>query len=99
MYPNKKDKLKFFWKQNGYLYITDPDIDMAKLIAYFEDDVPDSLLTCSGTVECPLNPLDAEFKCPGYLEGAVLEMTNSHLLQTYKQSVADISEDNFDNSK
>lgn len=98
LYPNKK--LTFFWIKNNYLYITDPLIEVVRLTAYFETDPDKSLFSCDGVVpDCPMNPMDEEFKCPGYLESAVLGMVRDTLLKTYKQSMDDKTPDDNDTSK
>jgi hypothetical protein len=80
----------YFWIQDQYLYITNPKAKSVKISAFFEDDIPYSVLypkssNCNGgkVPDCPDNPLDLEFKCPGYLENQVVEMTTEYLRKTY----------------
>ncbi len=86
-----KTKEQFYWILNGYLYITNPDLKMASISAYFEDE-PNSTLLCPDGCDCGphnkdcdpcQNPLDREFKCPGDLLGTVEEMVAKYLLGTY----------------
>lgn len=79
----------YYWIHNEYLYITNPLTKSVKISAYFEDDLPFSILyptpcNCGNKPpDCPDNPLDLQFKCPGYLENAVVEMTSEYLRKTY----------------
>lgn len=100
LYPDQKEKSKFFWKRNGYLYITNPNIETVRLIAFFEEDFNKTEFDCNceGN-ECPDNPLDQEFKCPGYLEGSVLRMVRDTMLKTYKQSIPDNQENDKDENR
>lgn len=100
LYPNSRDKHKYFWKSNGYIYVTDPNIEEIKLIAFFEEFVDKTKYGCGcEDNNCPDNPLDLEFKCPGYLYGPVLRMVRDTMLKTYKQSQPDKQEDDKDDSK
>lgn len=89
----------WFWFQDGYLYVSDPLIEKVKLIAYFEEDIPDYFYSCDCTEECPSNPLDEEFKCPAGLVDDVVITVGNKLLQTYKRSVADNNSDGKEDSK
>lgn len=95
----------YYWIHNGYLYITSPEVTVARIIAYFEEEVPESLLypqktdcdSCDcGTYKKPpcRNPLDEEFKCPGYLESQVVKLTSDKLLATYHRLKLDKQDDN-----
>lgn len=100
LYPKDKQTEKFFWIRNGHLYITDPDIETVTLSAYFEDDIDILVYGCNcEDNKCPQNPLDVEFKCPGFLLNDVLTITRRNLAETYKRSTADTQEDNMDNAQ
>lgn len=92
---------KFFWLYNGYLYVSNEDLKAANMFAYFEEDIPLNLLfpECECTAP-PLNPcqnpLDDEFKCPGYLESTVKDMVRDILLKNYFQLPQDKQSDNLD---
>jgi len=95
----------YYMIMDGYLYITSEDVKNARIVAFFEEDIPFDLLypkdcSCSPNApSCPTNPLDLEFKCPGYLENNVIEMTSEYLRKTYL-SVDDIkTESNQDTQK
>ena len=97
-----KKKEHFFWVFNGHLYVSNPDIEAVNLSAYFEDDVPNDLL-CPKDCDCVYNdcdpctnPLDLEFKCPGYLEFQIKDLVVKRLLQTYFSIPQDNASDNLD---
>lgn len=101
---NPKTKEEFYWVLNGYLYITNPDLKMASISAYFEDE-PSSLLLCPDGCDCGprnadcdpcQNPLDREFKCPGDLLGTVEEMVAKYLMGTYFRVDEDPQSDDKD---
>lgn len=84
-------KEEYFWISNGYLYVSNPLLQAIRLVALFEEDVPNELLypecDCGTpqytTEQLCMNPLDKEFALPGYLEKQVLELTSQKLLATY----------------
>lgn len=92
----------YYWFYDHYLYISSPYVKVANVWAYFEDDVPANLLY--PTCPCPdqsvmnpcLNPLDLEFKCPGFLEDAVVKDTLDVLMKTYFRTQVDHTSDNKD---
>jgi hypothetical protein len=96
----------FFWIQNGYLYVTSPEVTTIKISAFFSEDVPLSLLYPTGCDACKCapvnndalckNPLDNEFKCPGYLIDNVIRMTSEFLLRTYFHIPEQVSDKNED---
>jgi hypothetical protein len=97
-------KEEYFWISNGYLYVSNPMIKAIRLVALFEEEVPNEIMypecgcgTAVPTVEelCK-NPLDKEFALPGYLEKQVLELTSQKLLATYFQLKSDISSEGLD---
>lgn len=90
---------KFFWIQDNYLYISDEDIELVTISAYFEEDVDIDLYSCEKIVTCPENPLDLEFKCPSYLIDDVIKSTYVVLMETYKRSSADTATNQLDETK
>jgi len=98
MYPNKPLGT-FWWLKNGYLYVTDPLLETVNFLPFFEEFVDPNEFSCYGSSECPINPMDMEFKCPGYLEIDVVNMVREVLLKTYKRSIDDKTVDNNDESK
>ena len=84
-------KEEYFWISNGYLYVSNPLLQAVRLVALFEEDVPNEMLypecDCGTpqytTEQLCMNPLDKEFALPGYLEKQVLELTSQKLLATY----------------
>jgi hypothetical protein len=98
-------KEEYFWISNSYLYVSNPMIKAIRLVALFEEDVPNEIMypecgcgTAKPTLEelCK-NPLDKEFPLPGYLEKQVLELTSQKLLATYFQLKTDVANEGLDN--
>jgi len=96
----KKDE--YFWISNDYLYVTNPALQAIRLVAFFEEDVPSSILysdcDCGNSQvtddEWCKNPLDREFALPGYLEKQVLELTSQKLMATYFRLKTDLNSGN-----
>ena len=97
-------KEEYYWISNGYLYVSNPLLQAIRLVALFEEDVPNEILyppcgcgTPEYTVEqlC-VNPLDKEFALPGYLEKQVLELTSQKLLATYFSLKTDMTAEGID---
>ncbi len=92
----------YYWFYNHYLYISSPYVTVSNIWAYFETDVPPHILYPS--CPCPdqslqdpcLNPLDLEFKCPGFLEDQVVKGTLDKLMKTYFRVDDDKTSDNKD---
>ena len=97
-------KQAYFWISNGYLYITNPSMQAARIAAFFEEDVPNEIMFpdcgCGNSQatdeEWCKNPLDKEFALPGYLEKQVLSLSSQTLLNTYFRIKTDITQDNVD---
>lgn len=98
-------KEEYYWITNdGYLYVSNPAVKAIRLVALFEEDVPNELMysECGcgqGEVtdeDWCKNPLDKEFSLPGYLEKQVLELTSQKLLSTYFRLKTDITDDGID---
>jgi hypothetical protein len=94
-------KEAYFWIHNDYLYITNPLLKTARISAFFENDVPNTIaFGCTSQAiditEYCKNPLDKEYGVPGYLEKQVLELTSQKLLQTYFRLNDDKTSDNKD---
>jgi hypothetical protein len=95
---------QYFWISNNYLYVNNPLLEAVRLVAFFEEDIPNEIMypECgcgnpNSVVEdyCK-NPLDKDFALPGYLEQQVLDLTSKKLLQTYFSIKTDISQDGAD---
>ena len=97
-------KEEYYWITNGYLYVNNPLLKAIRLVALFEEDVPNSIMYpecgCGSpeytTEELCKNPLDKESPVPGYLEKQVLELTSQKLLSTYFKLKTDITSDGVD---
>lgn len=101
----KKNVGLYFWVYNSHLYVNSEDIKRVNLTAFFEEDVPVDLLYPGADCDCKTpptldqlcsNPLDLEFKCPGYLLQTVKEIVSKKLLQTYFNITQDATSDNKD---
>jgi hypothetical protein len=92
----------YYWFYDMYLYISSPYVKLANIWALFEEDIPDRLLYPD--CDCPnqkirnpcANPLDNEFKCPGFLEDAIVKDTLDILMKTYFKVDDDKTSDNKD---
>ena len=97
-------KEEYYWIANGYLYVNNPLLKAIRLVALFEEDVPNEIMypECGcgtpeyTTEELCKNPLDKESPVPGYLEKQVLELTSQKLLATYFRLKTDITSDGVD---
>lgn len=94
---------EYYWITNGYLYVTNPFVKAIRLVAFFENDVPNEIMfsDCNCGQSAPLeeickNPLDKEYALPGYLEKQVLDLTSQKLLQTYFSLKSDMSSEGID---
>lgn len=97
-------KEEYFWITNDYLYISNPSVTKVRMVALFEQDIPNEILypDCECTSAKPTveelckNPLDKEFSLPGYLEKQVLRLVSQELLQTYFNIKQDNSQEGLD---
>jgi hypothetical protein len=112
-----KTKQIHFFLQDGYLYVGDDKIERVKLSAYFEEDIPQDLISypsyCGGTLSegccpssdqtqllagdmsacCPKNPYDYFWAIPAKLVDPVIKEVAAKLLNTYKRSTEDHTQD------
>lgn len=92
----------FFWVYNSYLYVTNEETTTVRLSAYFEDEVPNSILypdcDCTATedVDKCISDLDKEFKCAPHLMEAVKSLTHEKLLKIYFQVPSDKTDNDSD---
>ena len=96
-------KEDYFWISNGYLYVTNPMVSKVRLVALFEEDIPNEIMypdcDCGyipSLEDWCKNPLDKEFALPGYLEKQVLELASQKLMSTYFMLRQDITQNNKD---
>lgn len=96
-----KQKRKFWWLQNNYLYISDSEIELVMIKAYFEEDINPELFACSDDPEIDecTNPLDTEFKCPTYLIENVVTIVSQKYNGTYRTAIADITSNDLEEGK
>lgn len=102
---NPPKRMVCWFIDNRYLYITQEDVQIVSISAYFEDNIPKKLLfpdcECSHKInydECK-NPLDLQFKCPGYLQGPAIDMTVKSLLDSYFRIEPDRTSDEKSDEK
>jgi hypothetical protein len=96
-------KEEYFWISNDYLYSNNALLEGIRLVAFFEQDVPNELqyseCGCCDKVtdeEWCKNPLDKPFALPGYLEKQVLDLASKKLLETYFRLKTDINNTGID---
>lgn len=99
-------KNEVYWLMyNSHIYVTNKDTRLINVTAFFEEDVPSELLYPVVDCDCKpsatddelcMNPLDREFKCPGFLIDAVQKMVSQKLLSTYFKIKQDPVDDNQD---
>lgn len=95
-----KKKVNMFWIQNGYIYVSNPDIEYVKVRAYFEEDIPYSLMICDKNAkkdECR-NPLDDTFRCPGYIIQNVISTVETRYAQIFMQARVDETDNDNPNT-
>lgn len=96
-----KKKELFYWIYDRYVFCNSPLVALLNIWAYVEEDIPDYLLypdcSCNNKKKDPcVNPLDLEFKCPGFLEDAIVKDALRILLETYYRVPVDQTSDNKD---
>lgn len=96
---------EYFWINDDYLYITNSNVELARISALFEEAIPKEFIFCE---DCPCsgnnvdldeyckNPLDKEFFLPGYLRKQALDLTSASLRETYFQIKSDNSSEGID---
>lgn len=94
-----KGKQFVYWIKDKYLYINDPMVELASIYALFEEDIPDSINSCNPNQDPCVNPLDKEFKFPGYLEDNLKKMVMDTLNKTYFAHIQDHNPDGKDDAR
>lgn len=97
IYPNKKDK--YFWIFNKHLYVTDPEVELVTISAFFSDLVdPEQFSSCKDNATCASNPLDLPFRSLPKLEDDIVNITTQEILSTFKQIPNDTSSNAQENT-
>lgn len=103
--PGRGGNQVYWWMYNGRIYVSNSETKAINVAAFFEEDVPVDLLYATIDCDCKpqpsndelcINPLDKEFKCPGFLLDAVKKMVAEKLLNTYFKVKSDNTSDNLD---
>lgn len=103
--PARGGKQVYWWVYNGHIYVSNSDTKAINIAAFFEEDVPNELLFATVDCDCKpnpsndelcKNPLDREFKCPGFLVDTVKKVVSEKLLNTYFKIKQDFTDDNLD---
>lgn len=95
---------QYYWVENNHLYVTLPTVESVRLSAYFSEDINACEYSCEcrecGDIcdEC-ISMQEKEFKAPGYLIGAIIDMANAHFRKYYHVFVKDANENERDESK
>lgn len=74
----------YYWIQNGYLYISDSEIEKVSISAFFSEYILDE-------GDCP-NPYDRKFLCPEWLLDEVLQVLNKELQPLHSYRDDDVSD-------
>lgn len=84
---NPKQRKPYFFMKDGYLYITDPDVEIVKMSAMFQDLVDPSDFECGDCKPkgCKKNPLDLEIKYLPKLKSDIVSAAFQKLIT--KQSI------------
>ncbi len=98
LYPNGKTP-DVCWIKDNYLYVSDSMIEEVSPRIFFDKLVTPSMYSCKEPPCCPENPMDMDFKCPGYLEEDVVNIAREMILRDYKRSEDDKTVDQNDTSK
>lgn len=97
LYP--KTTKKYYFIYNKHLYITDPDIEMVSISAFFRDIVDPEQYSCNNNVvTCPTNPLDFEFKSLPKLEDDIVRICYQELVETFLSTREDRSSNGQENT-
>jgi hypothetical protein len=92
----------YYWILNEHLYISKPEVEVVRMIAYFDEEVDPSIINphCECDIktneDACVNPLDNNFKCPSYLVDAAVTMASQELLNSYFRIPTDKTSNQFD---
>lgn len=89
----------FYWIQDGYLYISSPNIEKVRVNAIFTDYVVNTSEidecgenNCDSCPDC-FEPLDQQFKFPGHIVSEIVNMVNQELANTHQRYKKDTTDD------
>lgn len=93
IYPNKNHN-RYYFVQNGYLYITNPLIERVKFTAMFKSFFDKEEYSCENTTSgCKENPLDQEFKTLPKIVSDVTRLTTEEIINTKYRIPPEITSD------
>jgi hypothetical protein len=96
---NLRDNKHKYWIKNKYLYISDPNVELAEIYAFFTEDVDPTLNSCEDKRNPCYNPLDTEFTLPADLETSMKDIVNNRLRTTYFAHLQDYTPDGKDDAR
>lgn len=77
---NKKDKTKYYFYSDGYIYFPNGGYKMIDINAYWEEEI---VSKCENTVTDCVRFLDQNFRIPGYLEKPMFEFAEQEIASIY----------------
>lgn len=95
-YANKN--IKYFWLEDGYLYIPDSEVEAVRVSGLFQKPEEVDKLNEEKGSECA-SPLDSFFVCPEHLIDLVKTETTVQLIKELSGVVEDQRPDGNENSK
>lgn len=95
IYP-KKSFNRYYFIHESHLYVTDPNIELVKMSAFFKDIIDMSKYSCNKDVDnpCPTNPLDQKFSTLPKLEDDIVTISAQKLMESFLQIPQDATADN-----
>lgn len=82
IYPNKKLGT-YYWVYDNRIYTTSPDLETITARIFFKELFDPNTISCSGTKECVMNPLDLVFRSLPKLEEDITTITANNIASTF----------------
>lgn len=93
----KNKRSKYFWIEDGYLYIPDSDVEEVRGYGLFKDSQEADLF--NGTVDCCYKPLDSVLLVPEYIITIGRKEVVTELASINKRLIEDSNPDENQNDK
>lgn len=90
-------KAKYFWIEDGYLYIPDSDVEEVRAYGLFKDS--QEVDVCNGSIDCCYKPLDSVILAPDYIITISKQQVVVDLASINKRMIEDSNTDQNPNSK